>query len=170
MTERLRDAHRSAVYSVEEQWSVLLDRGGSVDFFGSRLSVPRQRVFGDLDAVRTYVDWVMGREPVARQYPDAGPLGVRRRAGQSRAHYEPAARMIAIPIGSPVLARESVVLHEVAHHLACHDPAAAADAPWHGTAFLGAMCRVVREALGEPAELLLRAGYEGAGLRTVAAT
>ncbi|HAN71376.1 MAG TPA: TIGR04338 family metallohydrolase, partial [Actinobacteria bacterium] len=38
----------NAVYAAEDQWSAVLDRGGVVDFFGSRIDVPMQRRFGDV--------------------------------------------------------------------------------------------------------------------------
>ncbi len=167
------------MYAAEEQWSALLDRGGPVDFFGSRMVVPQQRRFGDLAAIRRYVDHVLGLAEVRAAHPDAGPVTVRERAGQRRAHYEPASATIAIPLREAWAARESVVLHEVAHHLACSlsvgpgdparsDPRQRAD--WHGATFRQAMCGLVAAVLGPEAALLLRTGYEEAGLRTVAAS
>lgn len=162
----------SLVYAAEDQWAAVLDRGGVVDFFGSRLDVARQRRFGDLAAVREYVSWVLERPAVRAEYPAAGPVVVRERAGQSRAHYESASATIAVPMRDAWAARESVVLHEVAHHLACcrtgTGPGQPSRREWHGIAFRQAMCRLAEAVLGEPAGLLLRAGYEAAGLRTVA--
>ena len=169
----------SLVYAAEDQWAAVLDRGGVVDFFGSRLDVAPQRRFGDLAAVRTYVSWVLERPPVLAEYPDAGPVVVRERGGQSRAHYEIAAAhsgaataTIAIPMRDAWAARESVVLHEIAHHLACSRAVVGPGGPgrrqWHGIEFRRTMCRLAEVVLGEPASLLLRAGYEEAGLRTVA--
>jgi putative metallohydrolase (TIGR04338 family) len=156
----------SAVYAAEEQWSALLDRGGPVDFFGSRIDVPMQRRFADVASVQAYADRVLGLAWVARCYPGVGPVSVRARDGQRRAHYEPATATIAIPLRTLWAGREAVVLHELAHHLA-HSGVAAAAAParWHGGAFQDAMCGLVTEVLGEPAALLLRAGYDSAGAR-----
>jgi putative metallohydrolase (TIGR04338 family) len=157
------------VYAAEDQWSAVLDRGGAVDFFGSRLDVPTQRRFGDLDSVRRYVEAVMASPGVSRRYPQAGPLTVRERAGQSKAHYEVGAAMIAVPLRTQWAARESVVLHEVAHHLACStaQEAAGARRDWHGTRYRAVMCDLVAIVLGEQAALLLRGSYEGAGLVVV---
>lgn len=156
------------MYAVEDQWSAALDRGGSVDFFGSRLDLSAQRRFGDIDSIRSYVEAVLGLPFVASAYPGAGAVTVRERAGQGRAHYELHSRTIAIPVQSSWAARESVVLHEVAHHLACSlvsgDPARR---EWHGLAFRQAMCALAQEVLSVEAALLLRAGYEESGLRTV---
>lgn len=163
-----------SVYAAEGQWSAVLDRGGTVDFFGSRIDVPLQRRFGDVDAIRRYVDAVMAADRVVRRYPAAGPLAVRERAGQAKAHYEPDTATIAIPLRTQWAARESVILHEVAHHLACTVmslPAAGSRArnDWHGSSYRAVMCDLVSGVLGEPAALLLRAGYEGAGLAVVEA-
>lgn len=154
----------SLVYAAEDQWAALLDRGGAVDFFGSRLDLPMQRRFGDLAAVRAYCDHVLALPGVRRAYPDAGPIRVRGRAGAARAHYEASTATIALPVDATWAARESVVLHELAHHLAPPSPGDV-----HGVVFRAAMCLVVEEALGSPAALVLRAGYEGAGLRTTGA-
>jgi putative metallohydrolase (TIGR04338 family) len=159
----------SAVYAAEDQWSAVLDRGGRVDFFGSRLDVPMQRRFGDVASVQAYVDRVLALAAVREAHPEAGPVVVRERSGQGRAHYEPATAIIAIPLRSLWAGRESVVLHELAHHLACSRgvPPERADRRWHGVEYLTAMQLLVREVLGEQAVLLLRAGYDAAGVRTV---
>jgi putative metallohydrolase (TIGR04338 family) len=142
------DAYRSAVYRAEDQWSALLDRGGRLDFFGTQLDIPMQLRFGDLTAMQTYVDALV---------PD--PPRVRIRKGQTRAHYEPGECVIAIPMEESWAARESVLLHEVAHHLAhVHN-----DHLQHGVQFTGRMLELVETQLGEPAALVLRTGYHEAG-------
>jgi putative metallohydrolase (TIGR04338 family) len=156
------------VYAAEDQWSALLDRGGRVDFFGSQLDIPPQRRFGDIDSVRRYVEVVMGLPFITDDYPGAGSVTVRERSGQARAHYEPHSLTIAVPMRSRWAARESVVLHEIAHHLACSLSAPPDRRDWHGTRFRQAMCGLVQAVLGVEAALLLRAGYEESGLRTVA--
>ncbi len=157
------------MYAAEDQWSAVLDRGGTVDFFGSRFDVPVQRRFGDIESIRGYVETVMATSHVIERYPQAGPLTVRERAGQARAHYEPGSATIAIPLRSLWAARESVILHEVAHHLTSSSAptAAAARRDWHGTRFRGVLCGLTAAVLGEQAALLLRGSYEGAGLTVV---
>lgn len=148
------DSQRSAVYAAEDQWSAILDRGGIVDFFGSTLVVPTQRRFGDLQAARDYVQGVCAMIGVE------SPV-VRARRGHTRAHYESSTATIAIPDMESTGAwagRESVVLHEIAHHwtfLTCGSLT-------HGRDFRSAMLTVVSETLGDQAALLLRAGYDGA--------
>jgi putative metallohydrolase (TIGR04338 family) len=149
---------RSDVYAAEDQWSAVLDRGGVVDFFGSRLDVPVQRRFGDLASVRRYVDGVLGLTAVVERWA-SGPVAVRERAGQSKAHYEPHTQTIAVPMKALWAARESVILHEIAHHL--RGPA---EEDWHGAGFRLTMVELVGMVLGDAAALLLRAGYEESGV------
>lgn len=158
----------SAVYAAEEQWSAVLDRGGPVDFFGSRLDVPAQRRFGDVASVQAYVDAVLALPGVRSAYPSAGPVVVRERSGQGKAHYEPATAVIALPLRTLWAGRETVVLHELAHHVSCSAgvPGDRGGRRWHGPEFRAAMLTLVTEALGDPAALLLRAGYDAAGVRS----
>jgi len=151
------------VYAAEDQWSAVLDRGGIVDFFGSRLDIPAQRRFGDLDGVRRYVARVVDLPSVQAEFPGARPPAVRERAGQTRAHYEPDTATIAMPLKEFWAGREAVVLHELAHHLASR-ASAGSGVEWHGADYRSAMCRLVGCVLGEGPALLLRAGYEESGL------
>jgi len=156
----------SAVYAAEDQWSAVLDRGGTVDFFGSRLDIPMQRRFGDLASVQAYVDRVMSLDEIASAYPKASAVVVRGTRSRTRARYLP--ELAAIELPSDIWAgRESVVLHELAHHLACSCgiPPERTSGRWHGAEFRTAMDAVVACMLGEAAALLLRAGYESAGVR-----
>ncbi len=159
------------MYAAEDQWSAVLDRGGSVDFFGSRLDLAAQRRFGDIDSIRRYVEAVIALPAIVARYPGAGQVVVRERAGQSRAHYEAQTSTIAIPMKSTWAARESVILHEVAHHLVGGSKESSSTRhQWHGVRFRQAMCLLAQVVLGAEAALLLRAGYEEAGLRTVEPT
>lgn len=149
------DHDRAAVYAAEDQWTTVLDRGGSVDFFGSTLVIPVQRRFGDIAAVRIYVD------DVCRGVGIPAP-SVRARKGHTRAHYESASATIAIPgmdgsLAGAWAAREAVVLHEIAHHWAHCSRASVL----HDQHFRQAMIGVVRYAIGHEAALLLQTGYDG---------
>lgn len=152
----MTDRHRQAVYRAEDQWSSLIDRGGSVDFFGSTLQAPVQLRFGRLEEVITYVD---------RACTDYGitPPSVRHRKGGTRAHYS--AGVIAIPTNEAWAMRESVVLHEIAHHV-CMTSGGSTE---HDEQFTAAMLVLVRERLGHEAELLLRTGYAACGAPLVEA-
>ena len=161
--ETSRDSHRSAVYAAEEQWAHQLARGGAIDFFGSRLQIPVERRFADIASVQRYVDAVLSLIGVVTQWPGVSPVRVRERSGSGRAHYS--AGVIALPLtgigAERWAARESVVLHEITHHLVAHaHPTAAA----HGPHFCAAMVRLVEISLGVEAALLLRAAFDGSGV------
>jgi putative metallohydrolase (TIGR04338 family) len=158
-----RDQHRSAVYAAEEQWARQLARGGTVDFFGSPLQVPTERRFADIASVQRYVESVLALIGVVTRWPGVPPVRVRERAGTGRAHYSDG--VIALPlkglVGERWAARESVVLHELTHHLVAHShPGVAA----HGPEFCGDEVLLVEIVLGPEAALLLRAALDGAGI------
>lgn len=154
MVSTVRDHYRQAVYQAEDQWSSILDRGGHVDFFGSSLVAPVQMRFGTIEHVRVFVDSVC-------RLVDVPEVRVRHRRGGMRAHFEvvDGEPIIAIPTDQPWSMRESVVLHEIAHHVCVHTR----DNTSHDGHFTGTMLMLVRERLGPEAELLLRTGYQAAG-------
>lgn len=149
------DRYRQAVYRAEDQWSAILDRGGTVDFFGSTITVPVQLKFSSLGHVQRYVAQVCRSQGIREP-------GVRHRKGGSRAHYEvqEEAPVIAIPADEPWAMRESVVLHEITHH-ACVSRNGTRD---HDVQFATTMLSIVKVQLGLEAELLLRTGYHSAGV------
>lgn len=156
----------SAVYGAEHQWSAVLDRGGLVDFHGSSIYVPMQKVFADIPSMQRYVDSVLAFDFIREKYPHAGPVRVRERRGQSKAHYETASATVAIPLENRAFGRESTLLHELAHHLSVSTglPAMPSGTRWHGAEFREAMLFLVSTVMGEPAALLLRAGYHSSGI------
>jgi putative metallohydrolase (TIGR04338 family) len=113
--------------------------------------------------VQRYVDAVLGLIGVVTRWPGVPPVRVRERAGTGRAHYSEG--VIALPlqglVGERWAARESVVLHELTHHLVAHaHPGVAA----HGPEFCGDEVLLVEIALGPEAALLLRAAFDGSGI------
>ncbi|MDO9485966.1 MAG: TIGR04338 family metallohydrolase [Actinomycetota bacterium] len=152
------DSDRQSVYSVEDAWAHALDRGGSVDFFGSHFQLPNQRILGDLSALQRTADAWLASDQCLAWYPNARALHVRARKGGSRAHYE-STGVIAIPLEADWACRETVLAHEVAHHLSWDQQVAPHDAN-----FRLAMTRVAEIAFGPQAALLLRAGYHGSRL------
>jgi len=142
-----------------------MNRGGKVDFHGSLIEVPVQRRFGSLEAIEAYVDWAMALPCVVKSFGMLEPVKVRARKGQAKAHYEPQEAVIAIPLDTSWAARESVVLHELAHHIAMTRKGAGGEA--HGPAFTATMCALVECALGPEAALMLRASYASLDLLTV---
>lgn len=156
----------SAVYGAEHQWSSVLDRGGVVDFHGSHIYVPMQKLFADVSSMQRYVDGVLAMDSVRDRYPSAGPVCVRERRGQTKAHYEPATATIAVPLKDRAFGRESTLLHELAHHVSISEgiPVTSTGTRWHGADFRDAMLSLVSIVLGESSALLLRAGYHSSGL------
>jgi len=155
-----RDSQRSRVYAAEDLWRAQLDaaRAGAreVDVAGSRVVLPVELLFGDLSAARAWVR----RLEAAPTYPSGlAPLVVRARRGAGRAHYEqPATIALPAPVHGVAWAlRESVVLHEVAHHVA--------GAPvTHGPHFTAALIRLVRATLGTEAAFVLTVHYDRGGV------
>lgn len=150
------DRGRAALYAAEDQWSALLDRGGAVDFFGSSLTLTPQRTFADLAGVQEYLEAVSMR--LNAQGWQVTTPGVRARKGHFAAHYDRAESVIAVPLETRWALRESVLLHEFAHHVR-----PSAD-PTHGPQFRQTMLDVVRIVLGDEAALLLDSAYRGVGL------
>ena len=159
-----RDSHRSAVYAAEDQIAALLARGGEVDFFGSSITLPIERRFADVRSIQAYADAVLGLPTVRRDWPTCGAVSVRERAGSSRATYERDGSVIAIPLAGPPprwAARELVVLHEVAHHLAYSKDR---DIAAHGPEFIATMGVLVEIVIGPEVALVLRAAFDGVGV------
>jgi putative metallohydrolase (TIGR04338 family) len=150
-----RDTDRAAVYAAEDQWTAAIDRGGPIDFFGSRLQLPVQTRFGSLPAVERYVEHLIA------MHPGVPAVSVRHRRGNARAHYS--AGVIAIPMTAPWACRESVVLHEFAHHLN-----ALSIEPAHGPRFRARLVALVERAQAPESALLLRRCFESKGLEVPA--
>ena len=146
---------RSKVYAAEDQFSSMMNRGGVVEFFGSKLDIPAQKRFASLESIRTYVHVLF-----TQLNGDVVPPDVRERKGCTKAHYEYEKAVIAIPISGPSAQwalRESVILHECAHHLVAKSTPEGE--PAHGPMFTSCMLHLVQVALGDQARLLLSAGY-----------
>lgn len=151
------------MYAAEEQWARQLARGGTVDFFGSALQVPQERRFADIGSVQRYADSVLSLIGVITRWPCVPAVRVRERAGAGRAHY--ADDVIALPlmgaVGERWAARETVVLHEITHHLVAHSHRGVAA---HGPEFCGDEIALAEIVLGAEAALLLRAAFDGSGI------
>jgi putative metallohydrolase (TIGR04338 family) len=146
---------RAKVYAAEDQFSSLMNRGGVVEFFGSKLDIPEQKRFANIDSIRVYV-----RVLFAQLHLNVIPPSVRERKGCAKAHYEYENSVIAVPVygeSARWALREAIILHECAHHLAAK--LAPGGQPAHGPIFTSCMLYLVQVALGEQARLLLSAGY-----------
>ena len=158
-----RDRDRAAVYAAEDQFVATLERAGAgaaIEFFGSTLTIPAERKFADLDSVRRYLETVCALPAVTMRWPDVAVPSVRERRGPRQAHY--CDGVIALPIGERWAGRESVVLHELAHHLVQAEAATA-----HDTVFVSAYVVLIEAAMGPEAALLMRASLDGAGVTVV---
>ena len=154
---RIRDTDRSSCYAAEDQWSAAVNRGGPIDFFGSHLHLPVQLRFGGLDAVTDYVAGLSAMHPLS------DPVVVRHRRGDARAHYSNG--VIAIPSDAQWACRESVLLHEFAHHLVATNGTATGNVvPAHGAYFRTTMVALVGRMQTPESALLLRSCYEANGL------
>ena len=160
MASPARDTQRARVYAAESQLARIVDARGTyptLDLFGSRVAVPDDRKFGDVDSVRRYLAAVLALNWVRARWPNASrPLTVRPRRGAAGAHYEGETATIAVPpfeVAGRWGLRELVVLHELAHHLESGTP------PPHGPAFVTTMLALVEELVGPEAEFLLRTAY-----------
>jgi putative metallohydrolase (TIGR04338 family) len=158
------DPQRSRVYEAEGVLAAIIDR--RLDFpvaiaFGSRVAVPDDRKFGDIDSVRRYAEAVLALDWVRRAAPERTmtPVRVRARAGATKAEYELMTNTIAVPphrVGGRWAMRELVVLHELAHHLTPGDQ--------HGSAFVAMFAHLVEELIGAEAGFLLRSALLDAGV------
>jgi len=153
------DRQRSKVYAAEDAWALRLDaarRGAPrAEVAGSTVLLPSELHFGELAAAQDYA--------IARLEPwKVPPVRLRVRKGQAKAHWEESG-VVALPIpehGMPWAMRESVLLHELAHHLAFHLDGTAV----HNRMFRRRMLELVTHALGHEAALVLRVDYSEQGL------
>lgn len=161
-----RDEQRARVYAAEDLVHRMFDRSATypvIEIAGSRLTLPPERRFGDLAAVQAYVDRVLALNWVRGMWPRAElPVRLRERAGSTRAHYERAGAVMAVPThgaGTRWALRELVVLHELAHHLAGDG-----EVP-HGGPFADRLLSLVDGALGPEAALVMRITMLDLGVR-----
>ena len=154
----MRDTQKQKVYNAEHQLAKMLDwandsDGRVVEIEGSTLVLPVERRFGNPTDVQAYVDKVLALNWVRATWPNAAPVKVRTRKGQAKAHYEPWSQTIALPPAKGVRGwalRETVVLHELAHHLT----------PWrtapHGPEFVGTLVALLTEIIGPEVGFTMR--------------
>lgn len=154
-----RDSQRARVYAGEESWALQLDaarRGAPrAEVAGSAVLLPRELQFGTLAAAQDYADRALAGW-------DVPPVHLRTRRGPGKAHWE-APGVVALPVpahGTPWAMRESVLLHELAHHLAFHLDGRAD----HGRRFTARMLELVTTALGPEAALALRVAWAENGV------
>lgn len=166
MTASLRDSQRSRVYAAEDQVARIVDARRdypTISLFGSVVTVPEDRKFGDVASVQRYVDAVLALNWVRSRWPHASTaVSVRARRGAAKATYDRASGTISLPpfeTAGRWSLRELVVLHELAHHFTSADTAP------HGPEFVANLLVLVEELIGPEAEFLLRTTYAENGVR-----
>jgi len=154
------------VYAAEHLVHRIFDRSARypvVEVAGSRLTLPPERRFGDLEAVQAYADRVLALNWVRRAWPRAAlPVRIRERAGATQAHYERAGATVAVPTygaGTGWALRELVILHELAHHLGDDGEVA------HGGPFADRLLALVDGVVGPEAALVMRITMLDVGVR-----
>lgn len=155
-----RDTQRARVYRAEDAWAARLDaarRGAPLaTVAGSRVLLPAERRFGDLAAVEAYLARVLALPQVAA-LGAVDPPRLRTRRGGRAAHWEPPG-VVAVPVpvhGEPWALRETVVLHELAHHVG-H---VTGRADRHAAPFPALVLALVEAVLGAEAAFALRVEY-----------
>ena len=86
---------------------------------GSQVLLPAERRLGSLEAAAAYVHRLLALPAVAGVVGSVPPPLLRQRRGATRAHWEPPGT-VALPVpvhGEPWALRETVLLHELAHHV-----------------------------------------------------
>ena len=147
---------RESVYQAERQVFRVLERPGAVDFFGSQLTIAPEVWFKNIDEIQNFVDEAI--TAIASDWVGITPLKVRRRKGQTKAHYEYNNHTIAIPTETNWAMREMVVLHEIAHHLTWFD---APNVEAHGLEYVANYLFLVSHFMGDEVALLLTAAFDG---------
>ena len=156
-----RDAQRARVYRAEDAWAARLDaaRQGAplATVGGSSVLLPAERRLGSLEAAESYCSRVVALPEVVAAFGEVEPPRLRLRRGARSAHWEPPGT-IALPVpahGEPWALRETVLLHELAHHVA----ETSGRARGHRPPFPAVVLLLTAAVLGEEAALALRVEY-----------
>ena len=158
---RARDGQRSLVYRAEDAWAARLDAArlgaARATVAGSSVLLPAERRLGSLQAAEAYAARVLALPPVVRVLGELAPPSLRLRRGVRAAHWEPPGT-IALPVpvhGEPWALRESVLLHELAHHVG----ETTGRSRGHAPPFPALVLLLAEAALGPEAAFALRVDY-----------
>ena len=157
----LRDAQRARVSRAVDAWAARLDaarRGAPLATLGGdSLLLPAERRLGSLEAARDYAARVVALPEVVAAVGTVVAPALRLRQGTLAAHWEPPGT-IALPVpvhGEPWGLRETVLLHELAHHLG----ETTGRSRGHRPPFPALVLLLAQAVLGEEAALALRMDY-----------
>ena len=156
-----RDAQRARVYRAEDAWAARLDaarRGAALATVGgSSLLLPGERRLGSLGAAADYAARVVALAEVVAVFGVVPPPALRPRRGVASAHWE-GPGTIALPVpahGEPWALRETVLLHELAHHLG----ETTGRTRGHRAPYPAVVLLLAAAVLGEEAAFALRVAY-----------
>ena len=156
-----RDAQRSRVYRAEDAWAARLDAArlgaARATVAGSSVLLPAERRLGSLDAAAAYAARVLALPAVVSAVGEVPPPALRVRRGVRAAHWEPPGT-VALPVpvhGEPWALRETVLLHELAHHVG----ETTGMSRGHRSPFPALVLLLVEAALGAEAAFALRVDY-----------
>lgn len=156
---RERDFQRSLVYSAEHQLQWFYDNveHASINLFGVPLQLEPEVRYGDLRAIQAYVDRVITMPSVIAEFGRYGRVFIRERKGDKAAHYR--VGVIAVNTkGSRWAMRETVLLHELAHHFA-------GTGCGHGPKFAAALVKLLELVMGPQAAMAQRILYDTEGVK-----
>jgi putative metallohydrolase (TIGR04338 family) len=162
---RAPDIGRTALYAAEGQLCRILDRhpsGESLELFGSKVVLPKEQKFSNLEQVSSYVSKVLQNEHVQKEFGVFVGPQIRERRGQAKAEYEYQTTTIALPVENEWALREIVILHEVAHYLV-HQIHPSAQS--HGPEFARTHLRLLEINLGPEVTWILGIAYADAGVQ-----
>jgi putative metallohydrolase (TIGR04338 family) len=154
---RGRDYQREKVYHAERILGQMLDQAlenPQIVVSGSTLVLPPEARFSSPETVQAYVDHVLAHPGVVERW-GVSAVRVRKRKGARKAHYR--LGEIAVPDAKWAL-RETVILHELSHHLDKGKGAA------HGRKFAGTMLTLLGVVMGPETQLLMRILYGDGGV------
>jgi putative metallohydrolase (TIGR04338 family) len=158
---RPRDVQRARVYRAEDAWAARLDAArlgaGLATVGGSHLVLPAERRFGTLATAAEHAARVLALPGVVTAFGPVAPPELRVRGGLRAAHWE-APGVIALPVpvhGEPWGLRETVLLHELAHHVG----ELTGRSVGHRAPYPAILLLLVEATLGPEAALALRVAY-----------
>ena len=161
-----RDAQRARVYRAEDAWGDRLDaarRGAaSATVGGSSVVLPAERRFGSLESAQAYCARVVNLPAVVGRFGAVPPPRLRTRRGGARAHWEsPGTIALPVPVhGEPWALRETVLLHELGHHVG----ETTGRCSGHRPPFPAVLLALVEAVLGSEATFALRVDYGEQGV------
>ena len=129
---------------------------------GSSVLLPAERRLGSLDAAAAYAARVLALSAVVQAVGSITPPSLRVRRGVWAAHWEPPGT-IALPVpvhGEPWALHETVLLHELAHHVG----ETAGLSSGHRAPFPALVLLLAEAALGAEAAFALRVDYGELGV------